>query len=71
MDFDVFDRNCTKMQSFLDGTNMCLRPHYKSNKCTAVVHMQRDKGAKGITCAKLSEAQDLIESGIEDVLIAN
>ena len=37
----------------------------------AIVHEQLKKGAKGITCAKVSEAQDLIEAGVEDVLIAN
>lgn len=71
LDLDVFDRNCVKMQGFLEGTGMRLRPHYKSTKCTAIAHMQMEKGAKGITCAKLSEAQDLIETGIEDIVIAN
>lgn len=71
LDMDVFDKNCETMNSFLEGTPMRLRPHYKSTKCTAIAHMQMEKGAKGITCAKLSEAQDLVESGIENVLIAN
>lgn len=71
LDMDVFDKNCETMNSFLEGTHMRLRPHYKSTKCTAIAHMQMEKGAKGITCAKLSEAQDLVESGIENVLIAN
>ena len=33
--------------------------------------MQLARGAKGITCAKLGEAEDLINCGVEDVLIAN
>lgn len=71
LDMDVFDRNCETMNSFLAGTHMKLRPHYKSNKCTAIAHMLMEKGAKGITCAKLNEAQDLAEAGIENILIAN
>jgi D-serine deaminase-like pyridoxal phosphate-dependent protein len=29
-----------------------------------------ENGAVGITCAKLSEAEDLCDSGIKDILIA-
>ena len=48
-----------------------MRPHTKPNKCIAIVQMQIARGAKGITCAKVSEAEDLVEAGIDDVLIAN
>lgn len=71
LDLDLMEGNMRKMDAMLEGSNIRLRPHYKSNKCTALAHMQIEAGAKGITCAKLSEAEDLILSGIEDVLIAN
>ena len=55
MDLDVFDRNCVKMQGFLEGTGMRLRPHYKSTKCTAIAHMQMEKGAKGTALGRNGE----------------
>ena len=36
-----------------------------------IAHLQIKNGAKGMTCAKLSEAIDLADCGIEDILIAN
>lgn len=64
-------RNIETMKNLLAGTGLTLRPHYKSHKCTALARMQIQNGAKGMTCAKLSEALDLADCGIEDILIAN
>lgn len=71
LDLDVMERNMEAMDKLLEGSNARLRPHYKSSKCTAIAHMQMARGAKGITCAKLSEAEDLVLAGIPDILIAN
>jgi len=71
LDMDAFDRNMSVMKDYMESAGLALRPHYKSHKSTAIAHMQIVSGAKGITCAKLSEAEDLIFSGIDDVLIAN
>ena len=71
LDLDVAEQNMAMMQEYMDFTGLALRPHYKSSKCVSVAQMQIRNGAKGITCAKLSEAEDLILSGVEDVLIAN
>ena len=67
----IFDKNRRVMASLLSGSSMALRPHYKSHKCPAIALIQLSDGAKGLTCAKLSEAEDLVDAGIEDVLIAN
>ncbi len=71
IDLDVLVRNQKRIMDLLRPLGVALRPHYKSHKSTAIAHMQVELGAKGITCAKLSEAEDLILSGIQDVLIAN
>lgn len=71
IDLDRFEENLQKAQALVHKMNSQLRPHYKSHKSTVLAHMQIAAGAKGITCAKLSEAEDLIFSGIQDVLIAN
>lgn len=71
VDLDVLEKNQSRMYAFVNQSSAALRPHYKSHKCTELAHMQLRAGAKGITCAKLSEAQHLAEAGIEDILIAN
>lgn len=71
LDFDAFEENVQTMMKQLEGTGIRVRPHYKSFKSTRLAHYLMDHGAKGIICAKLSEAEDLIYSGIENVLIGN
>ena len=70
-DADILDGNMQLMSDILRGKTTHLRPHYKSHKCAALAHRKIASGAIGMTCAKLSEAEDLIFSGINDVLIAN
>ena len=67
----LFNKNRQTMKNIIAGSKLQLRPHYKSHKCAAIAHMQMADGAKGMTCAKLDEALDLADSGIEDILIAN
>ncbi|NLT58739.1 MAG: DSD1 family PLP-dependent enzyme [Clostridiales bacterium] len=71
LDLDVMERNMAVMKAFTDSVGIRLRPHYKSHKCTSIAHMQMAAGAKGLCCAKTSEAADLVRAGIEDLLIAN
>lgn len=71
LDKKILLENIETMKSLLESSNMKLRPHYKSHKCDYLAHLQIQNGAKGMTCAKLSEAIDLADSGIEDILIAN
>ena len=67
----IFEENRRTMQNLLKNTSMALRPHYKSHKCPAIAKLQIADGAKGLCCAKLSEAEDLALYGVEDILIAN
>ncbi|MBQ8408632.1 MAG: DSD1 family PLP-dependent enzyme [Clostridia bacterium] len=67
----VFDKNAERMKELLKNSSLSLRPHYKSHKCATIAHKQIEDGAVGMTCAKLDEAIDLADCGIEDVLIAN
>lgn len=71
VDEEIMERNLARMFTLLEGRAPKLRPHYKTHKSTYIAALQIAKGAKGITCSKLSEANDLIEAGICDVLIAN
>lgn len=64
-------QNMETMNKILKNGGLRLRPHYKSHKCASLAKLQIKHGAVGMTCAKLSEAEDLVDIGIEDILIAN
>ncbi len=71
LDIDIFNSNVNNMMEKLKNKKVKLRPHFKTHKCTEISKILIEKGAKGITCSKLSEAQVLVEAGIQDILIAN
>ncbi len=68
---DKMQQNLSRMMMLLAGKKPKLRPHYKTHKSPHIAAMQIAAGAKGITCSKLSEAEDLAAYGIHDILIAN
>jgi len=71
VDLDIMEDSIQKMDAYFTERKAKLRPHFKTHKCTEISMMQMAAGAKGITCAKLSEAEVLAKAGIEDILIAN
>ena len=71
LDMDALEGNIRTMGEFFKGKKAKLRPHFKTDKCPRISHMQLDAGAKGITCSKLGEAEVLAAAGIRDILIAN
>ena len=71
LDKTAFEENLKAMEDLLKGSSLGLRPHYKSHKCAQIAKKQMEQCAVGMTCAKLSEAEDLVDSGIENILIAN
>lgn len=71
LDRDALEENFRQMDRLLADSPMKLYPHYKSHKCPALARMQLARGAGGITCAKLSEAEDLAAAGVPAVVIAN
>jgi len=71
LDVDVLDRNVRRMGEYFRGKKSSLRPHVKVHKSPWIAHKQIEAGAKGITCAKVSEAEVMVDGGIQDILIAN
>jgi len=71
LDLDAAERNITHMSNYFRGKKAYLRPHVKVHKSPFLAHKQIRAGARGITCAKVSEAEVMAHSGIEDILIAN
>lgn len=71
LDMDLAERNIRRMADYFRGKKAVLRPHVKVHKSPFLAFRQIDAGAKGITCAKISEAEVMARSGINDILIAN
>lgn len=71
IDLDAMESNMEAMASWIAENGKAWRPHQKCHKTPAIAHLQRNLGALGVTCAKVSEAEVMIDSGIPDVLIAN
>lgn len=64
-------RNIQDMATFAEQLGIDLRPHIKAHKLPPIAKGQVSLGAKGITVAKLSEAEVMMKGGIQDILIAN
>ena len=71
VDKDALFANIEHMASALQARGTGWRPHSKAHKSPAIAHLQLAAGAHGITCAKVSEAEVYVASGIHDILIAN
>jgi len=71
IDLDAMERNIARMAEFFAGVPADLRPHAKTHKSGVLAQRQLAAGARGITCAKLGEAEVMVAGGIRDILIAN
>jgi D-serine deaminase-like pyridoxal phosphate-dependent protein len=72
IDLDALEQNLDRMAAvFPAGGRVALRPHAKTHKSAAVAAAQIARGAVGICCQKVGEAEALVEAGIGDILISN
>lgn len=71
IDLDKLEYNLKYMQGIADQAGVKLRPHFKTHKSVDIAKMQLELGACGITVAKLSEAEVLLDQGISDIFIAS
>lgn len=71
LDLDAFERNLDRLDESLKGRGINLRPHAKSHKCPQIALRQIARGAVGVCCQKVSEAEAMVAGGVPDVLIAN
>lgn len=69
---DKLEENLSRMDGWFEGSSCKLRPHFKSHKCVELARRQDTMpNTSGITCAKTSEAEKLVEGGLKDIIIAN
>jgi D-serine deaminase-like pyridoxal phosphate-dependent protein len=60
-------RNIARVQQLASSGGMRLRPHAKTHKSPVVARWQIERGAVGICCAKLGEAEVFVDAGVTDV----
>jgi D-serine deaminase-like pyridoxal phosphate-dependent protein len=60
-------RNIERVQQLASAAGIRLRPHAKTHKSPAVAAWQIERGAVGICCAKVGEAEVFVDAGIRDI----
>jgi D-serine deaminase-like pyridoxal phosphate-dependent protein len=75
IDIDRMEKNLTAMQQVCDAHQTELRPHIKTHKMIEVARRQLAGGAKGLTVAKIGEAEALLpafdKSTFKSVFVAH
>jgi 3-hydroxy-D-aspartate aldolase len=69
LDLEKMERNFSQLRTTLAQTGIAARPHAKTHKCSAIAKRQIADGAVGICTAKLSEAEAMIDGGVDRVLL--
>jgi D-serine deaminase-like pyridoxal phosphate-dependent protein len=70
VELDAFERNLGTLAALAQG-RVRVRAHAKTHKCVEIARRQIAAGAVGVCCQKVSEAEALVEGGIQDVLVSN
>ena len=71
VDLEGFEKNLKTLGNSLRGHDVRVRAHAKTHKCPEIARRQVAAGAIGVCCQKVSEAEAMVEGGIEDVLVSN
>lgn len=71
IDNEVMLKNIKLMQEYADKNKVNLRPHTKTHKMPYLAKIQEKYGCKGITVAKVEEAEVMASQGMKDIFIAN
>src|SRR5262245_49156970 len=70
VDLDALESNLDRYQRYFSEHGIGLRPHIKTHKTVAIGHMQMARGAIGLTCQKIGEAEVMVHGGLnQDILI--
>lgn len=70
VDLDILEKNLAHTAKLASDAGVKLRPHCKTHKSVWLAKKQLEYGASGITVAKLSEAEVMVDGGITDILVA-
>jgi D-serine deaminase-like pyridoxal phosphate-dependent protein len=67
VDLPTLTQNLSRMQAGVNARGLRLRPHAKTHKSPRIAAMQIERGAVGICCAKLGEAEVFADEGVADI----
>jgi len=71
VDLDRLEANLRAQQEICDRHGVELWPHIKTHKLVPVARRQLELGARGLTCAKIGEAEAMLPSGVRRIFIAH
>ncbi len=71
IDLDAYERNLDRMVESLKGRPVRLRAHAKTHKSPIIASHQIARGAVGICCQTLGEAEVMVQGGVRNILITN
>lgn len=71
IDKTALEFNLNIMRQHGHNAKVHIRPHVKTHKCSKLAKLQIEYGAIGISAAKVSEAEVLINAGINNILITS
>jgi D-serine deaminase-like pyridoxal phosphate-dependent protein len=71
VDLDAAEANIRDMQSVVSAGGAAMRPHTKTTKSPYWALKQIEAGAIGVCCAKVGEAEVLVDGGVDDILITS
>ena len=60
-------RNIDRAQLLASNAGVALRPHAKTHKSPVVAKWQIERGAVGVCCAKVGEAEVFVDAGIANI----
>jgi D-serine deaminase-like pyridoxal phosphate-dependent protein len=70
VDCHILDSNIASIAKAVSDRGCALRPHFKTHRSIEIASRQAACGARGFTCATVSEAEILAEHGFTDIFIA-
>jgi D-serine deaminase-like pyridoxal phosphate-dependent protein len=70
IDLETLDRNLERMAVYCREHGLGLRPHTKTHKTPEVARMQLERGACGLTVAKVGEAEVMASATNGEILVA-
>src|SRR5581483_11910732 len=68
VDLDLFEHNLNRMADNCKTSGIDVRPHVKVHKSVDIGRRQVARGAIGLTCATMAEAELMSGAGIKSVL---
>lgn len=71
LDLDAYEYNLDAMAKFVKDYGVRLRAHAKCHKSADIAHDQIKRGAIGVCCQKVSEAEALFHGGVRDLMVSN